>query len=427
MTEDRRTVRPDVGLVSYPRTRVTVSRGPDSGRSRELTSLPLRVGSSSQSELVLTDPDVAERHCALEAVTGGIRIRDEGSGAPVFVGSARVFDAIVEPPFELSLGQSSLSLEALATSESREQSVAERFGDLRGRSARMRELFAELERVSVGEGNVLIEGERGSGRELVAESIHDASRRATGPFVVVRCNELSETPAGDEQAAARPATLEQELAFERAAQGTIYLHEIAALSLELQNALVRLLVGRAPTGGARTDARLLVSSSKNLSAEAERGGFLPELLQALSASHVRIPPLRDRMEDLPLLAEHFLSRAHPSCDSSAIARPLWHALAAYSWPGNVRELWSALDALALSERSHGAAQGSGEERVVSGSSPGIELVPLRIARRAAAEEFERSYLSALLARTEGNVTRAAAIAEVSRQMVQKLQRKHRVG
>jgi len=344
----------------------------------------------------------------------------------VFLGSTRVIDAIAPPPFQLSLGESSLSLESLSTIEEREQSVVERFGDLRGHSARMRELFAELGRVALAEGNVLIEGERGSGRELVAESIHDASRRATGPFVVVRCSELSQGVAGDD---ARPGALEQELAFERAAQGTLYLHEIALLSLELQSALVALLgVGRARTGG--SDARLLVSSSKNLSAEVERGGFLPELLQALSASSVRIPPLRDRMEDLPLLVEHFLSRAHPSCDSSAIARPLRNALAAYSWPGNVRELWSALDALVTSGSLHAeGAEGPREEGQASGPSrfPAMDLVPLRIARRTAAEEFERSYLAALLTRTEGNVTRAAAIAEVSRQMVQKLQRKHKVG
>jgi two-component system nitrogen regulation response regulator GlnG len=427
MTEDRRTVRPNVSLVSYARVRLAVSRGPDSGRSLELTNLPLRVGTSSESDLVLTDAKVAARHCALEPVREGIRIRDEGSGAPVFLGSLRVFDAIAEPPFELSLGQSSLSLEPLSTSEEREQSVAERFGDLWGSSARMRELFAELGRVALGEGNVLIEGERGSGRELVAESIHDASRRATGPFVVVRCNELSEATAGDEQADARPAVLEQEMAFERAAQGTIYLHEITALSVGLQVALARRLAGRRErTGGHGADARLLTSSSKNLSVEVERGGFLAELFQALSLSIVRIPPLRDRIEDVPLLASHFLSRAHPSWDPTAIPRSLWNALSAYSWPGNVRELWSALDALVSGAPLH--PEGPEGSRAASDApSPSSEIAPLRIARRNAAEEFERSYLAALLARTEGNVTRAAAIAEVSRQMVQKLQRKHKVG
>jgi len=419
MTEVR-TVRPPGGLANYARFRLTVSRGPDKGRSVELTSQPLRVGSSSESDLVLVDADVAARHCALEPISDGIRVRDEGSGAPVFVGGLRVIDVIAQPPFELLLGQTSLSLEPLPAHEEREQSAAERFGDLRGRSARMRELFAELGQVALGDGSVLIEGERGSGRQLTAESIHDASGRAAEPFVVVHCSDGSEiSPDADPRGALKELTE----AFERAALGTLYLHEITLLSDELQAELVRLLGGRS----ARSDVRLLASSSKNLSAEV-RHGFHAELLRALSASRVRIPPLRDRMEDLPLLVEHFLSRSQSFCDSSIIPASVWNAFAVYSWPGNVRELWSTLEAFTSHERLS-KEETDARSHVNAGTAPpsSVELMPLRIARRNAAEEFERSYLAALLARTEGNVTRAAAIAEVSRQMVQKLQRKHKVG
>lgn len=425
MTEDR-TLRPPPNLSSYPRVRLLVSSGPDSGLNLEFSSATVRVGSSSESDLVLSDPGVVARHCCLEVVAGGVRVRDEGSGATVLLGKVRVFDAIAELPFELALGQSRLSFEALADSERREHAGAERFGDLVGSSLRMRELFAQLALVAGGEGSVLIEGERGSGRELVAESIHDASRRASGAFVVFDCQEPPLPELGRELDTADEADSAPARALERAVGGSLYLHEVGFLPHEMQEALVGLVASEAARAGSAR-ARLIASSSKNLSAEVKRGNFCADLLQTLDAARVRIPPLRDRSEDLSLLVGQFLARAHPAFDPATLPRSLWNALAEYHWPGNVSELWSTLQALTTAHEPRVAERAAARAEGLGDAGAGSELVPLRVARRAAAEQFERNYLAGLLARTQGNVTRAAAIAEVSRQMVQKLLRKHKVG
>jgi DNA-binding NtrC family response regulator len=159
----------------------------------------------------------------------------------------------------------------------------------------------------------------------------------------------------------------------------------------------------------------------------KRGGFRQDLYFRLAAAHVTVPPLRDRMEDLPLLIEHFLTQERPPRSINEVSSEVWDIFRAYRWPGNVRELRNAVQRmLVMPERTMrelplNAANVGPAERF-SG-----EIVPLRIARRDASDTFERSYLEAVLDKTEGNVTRAAAIAEVSRQMVQKLMRKHGLG
>lgn len=421
-------------LVAYPVFRVSVTEGPDAGASRELSSLPLRIGSSTQNDLILSDPRVAQRHCVLEAVASGLRIRDEGAERGVFLGSVRVYDAVAVPPFQLLLGETLLSLEQLPRTSTRARSGLERFGDLLGRSERMRELFAELSEIALSADSVLIEGERGTGRELIAESLHDESFRGGRPFVVLDCGDLLKTPSEDDLLGHEPGAFAGAREgsagiFERAASGAVYLHEVGALPLRLQAELVRVLEsGEVRRRGARDaqplDVRLLASTSRDLQAEAQRGTFNHELLTRLAQRRVRVPPLRDRMEDLALLAEHFLRRqnARPQ-DFPAV---LWEMFASYRWPGNVQELSTVLESLVAAGQSlHTAtlAPHAPPELERARESPRIE--PLHLARQTARERFEQDYLRQILARTDGNVTRAAAIAEVSRQMLQKLMRKYR--
>jgi transcriptional regulator with PAS, ATPase and Fis domain len=162
-----------------------------------------------------------------------------------------------------------------------------------------------------------------------------------------------------------------------------------------------------------------------LASEVERGNFREDVFFRVATTHVYVPPLRDRMEDLPILVEHFLRRANAAITNDDIPEHVWSMLRSYSWPGNVRELQNAVQRLLVTpDRTLGSVTRRPSPPPSTPTTPAKVLQPLRLARREAADDFERHYLRDLLSRSDGNVTRGAAIAEVSRQMIQKLMRKH---
>jgi transcriptional regulator with GAF, ATPase, and Fis domain len=424
-------------VVRYSRMLVAVIEGQHDGLRVEAAGSVVRVGSAPDNTMVLCGDDAVSRHhCEIVPIPEGVTVRDAGSKNGSYVGSIRISNATFRDSFLLRVGASVLSVALLAEAVEREQSLLDRFGDLLGRSDRMRELFADLARISASNVSVLIEGETGTGKELVAESIHAASARATGPYVVFDCSAVAPTLAeselfGHERGAFTGAGSSRIGVFEQADGGTIFLDELGELPRELQPKLLRVLekgeVRR--VGSNRTisvDVRVVAATNRNLASEVERGNFREDVFFRVAATHVYVPPLRDRMEDLPLLVEHFLRRASGSYVVTDIPDHVWRMLRSYPWPGNVRELQNAVQRLLVTpDRALGTARRRAELPVArAAGTPTKALGPLRIARREAADEFERAYLRDLLARSEGNVTRGAAIAEVSRQMIQKLMRKH---
>jgi hypothetical protein len=184
-------------VVSYRKVRVFVEKGPDAGRECFIVNQTLRVGSSSDNDLVLSDRFVSRRHCAIEPVSDGLRLRDEGARNAVLLNGIRIRDATVSGAVRLSLGDTVLLVEPQDAREEREQAVENRFGDLLGQSTRMRELFVDLARIAKSNVTLLIEGETGTGKELVAESVHAHSPRASGPFVVFDCGAVAPQLAED--------------------------------------------------------------------------------------------------------------------------------------------------------------------------------------------------------------------------------------
>ncbi|HMA93830.1 MAG TPA: sigma 54-interacting transcriptional regulator [Polyangiaceae bacterium] len=427
-------------LVKYSKIRVSVVEGPDAGASRELVGDSLRVGSASDNDLVLADATASRHHCSLEPVGGGVRIRDEGSTNGIFINNMRIYDLVVSSPVQLQLGSTKLSVEPLSEVATREQTSAERFGDLLGRSSRMRELFADLARIAPTDVTLLIEGETGTGKELVADSVHRASKRASGPFIVFDCGAVAPTLVESElfgqvkgaftEAVNRPGL------FEQADGGTIFLDELGELSKELQPKLLRVLERREVRrlGAQRTtpvDVRVIAATHRNLAAEVQRGNFREDLYFRLSTAHVRVPPLRDRMDDLPLLVEHFLNRANSPQGLEQIPPPLWSMFKAHRWPGNVRELWNLVQRFLVTpervfpaESAPGSAAGPGNLTQPPALPTAGTLPPLRVARRDASDNFERAYITTLMQKTGGNKRSASAMADVSRQMLEKLMAKH---
>jgi transcriptional regulator with PAS, ATPase and Fis domain len=423
-------------LVRYAKVRLEVVRGPDAGLAVEIAGQSAKVGTGEDNDLIVTDDTVSRRHCELEAVSGGMRVRDAGSTNGVFSGGMRVYDAVLPLEARLRLGDTELAMVALDETVEREQTTRDRFGDVLGASPKMRELFADLERIAATDVTLLIEGETGTGKDLVAESVHRASARGAGPFVVFDCGAVSPSLIeselfGHERGAFTGAAQAHEGVFEQADGGSLFLDEIGELPKELQPKLLRVLEKRQlrRVGGTKVvdfDVRVIAATNRHLRAEVARDQFRQDLYFRLAAAQVSVPALRERMEDLPLLVRHFLSLERPPRSASDISREVWDLLRAYRWPGNVRELRNAVQRLLVTpDRALRELTAAGEipHGAPAPSSP-AEVLPLRIARREANDAFERDYLAAVLAAAEGNVTRAAGLAEVSRQNIQKMLKKH---
>ena len=417
-----------------------MSAGPDTGQYVDVAGAPIRVGSSSDNDLVLTDTTVSRRHCEIELTTKGLRIRDSGSTNGVVVAGLRAYDALVPQSARIRVGDTELTASPLADTVERQQASTDRFGSLLGRAARMRELFATLEQVADSNFTLLIEGETGTGKDVVAESVHRESARRDGPFVVFDCGSVAPNLAeselfGHERGAFTGAVAARAGVFEQADGGTLFLDEIGELPKELQPKLLRVLEKREVkrVGGNRTvcvDVRVIAATNRNLRSEISQGNFREDLFFRLAAAHVVVPPLRDRLEDLPLLVAHFLGADAPEQNEKDIPPAIWEMLRLHRWPGNVRELRNAVQRLALGLQGPvllGAGSATDGSIAAGFERPGGGFVCLRDARREAGDAFEEAYVRAVLAKTGGNVTRAAGVADISRQMMQRLMRKHGLG
>lgn len=286
-------------------------------------------------------------------------------------------------------------------------------GGLLGRSPAIRSVLQVVERVAPTDATVLVTGETGTGKELVARAIHDQSKRGDGPFVAVNCAALSEGLLeselfGHKRGAFTGAMRDRTGLFEAAAGGTILLDEIGDVSPGVQHRLLRVLQERelTPVGAVRPvsiDVRVVAATNRDLRAEMEGGRFRDDLYYRLNVVRIELPPLRARREDIPLIAEAFFTRverrSHSACSPLAM-----RLLQAYRWPGNVRELLSVL------ESSHINA---GERRIEAQHLP-TDLRGTRDAangtgeryRREAPTHDERAAISTALAETGG--ARAAA-------------------
>jgi transcriptional regulator with GAF, ATPase, and Fis domain len=426
-------------VVHYPKTRIAVAGGPNRGYSTEAAGVVLRVGTSSDNDLVLDDHTVSRRHCEIDLTGDGIRIRDTNSRNGVFANGMRIYDAILTGSVTIQIGETSLAVTPLTDTVVKMQAHADRFGGILGTAPRMRELFADLERIAATDLSVLIEGETGTGKDLIAESIHRASARCEQPFVVFDCGAVAPTLAeselfGHERGAFTGAVTSRAGVFEMASGGTLFIDEFGELGKELQPKLLRVLERQEVrrVGGSTTipvNVRIVAATNRNLNSEVERGAFRQDLFFRVVGAQLSVPPLRDRIEDLPLLVEHFLSQEDPPRSISVVPPVVWEMFRAYNWPGNVRELRNAVRRLLVTpERALGPVSTPAPRTAPSeGAAPLLGargLLPMPIARREVNEAFEKAYVEAALERAQGSVTRAAAAAEVSRQFFTKLVHKH---
>jgi DNA-binding NtrC family response regulator len=303
-----------------------------------------------------------------------------------------------------------------------------RFGDMIGGSTEMRRIYAILERVAPTDATVLVQGETGTGKELVARALHQASPRASGPFVAVDCGAIADNLVESElfghvRGAFTGAVSNRLGLFEQAAGGTLLLDEVGELPIALQPKLLRVLESREvrPLGtnvARRVDVRIVAATNRPLARAVNDGSFREDLYYRLAVVQVVLPPLRARREDVVPLARHFHGVfAGPD---APFPESLIPTLTARGWPGNVRELRNFVER-SVSMGWVASADAAPETPV----PPGIEALvptdlPLKKARAAWVARFETLYIQALLRRTGGNVTRTAQLAGVNRRWLQRL-------
>jgi DNA-binding NtrC family response regulator len=406
-----------------------VKNGPDKGATAQVRSLRFRAGALQGNDLQLKDPSVSGHHFEIQLEPLGYRIRDLGSRNGTFVGGTRVLDAFLPSPGVITAGATELSFRVTDDVVELPASSADRFGPLLGASLPMRELFAQLERLAQGEATVLVTGETGTGKELVAEALHENSPRASGPLVVVDCGALAPTLVeselfGHEKGAFTGANEARAGVFERAKGGTVFLDEIGELALELQPRLLRVLErrevqrlgGKAPV---KVDVRIVAATHRELEAEVNKGKFRADLFYRLSVLRVQMPALRERLEDVPLLVEHFLTSLKLP-GAAAVDKATLDRLSAHAWPGNVRELRNAVERLA-----YGAAPFNAKPTVAvastDGGGAGVDLeVPFLLQKEQLVGAFERRYAEALLKYSGDNLAKGARKAGLTRMAVVKM-------
>ncbi len=418
--------------------KVEVIAGPDRGRSAALRSGGLVIGSAPDCDLALTDRAVSSRHLEIQASGDGFLLRDMGSTNGTRVGDLKVQLATMTGPVDIALGRTRLRFVPGEEQESFPLSPRESFGSMLGKSLAMRRCFALLERAAQTDSSVLLEGESGTGKEVAAESVHQASRRANGPFAVVDCGAVAENLIecelfGHERGAFTGASTGRIGAFEQADGGTLFLDEIGELPLAMQPRLLRFLERRevrrvGGTGTRRVDVRIIAATNRRLDEMVAEGGLRQDLFFRLAVLRVELPPLRRRREDVPLLALALARRLRKDVDPAAwLPERTLHVLESYDWPGNVRELRNVIERLAaVPELKPEALLGSGGAPA-QGRSAELEALlhlPYHAAKAQLLESFERRYLEGMLEREGGVVARAAERAGIPRQSFSRLLHKH---
>jgi two-component system, NtrC family, response regulator GlrR len=410
--------------------------GQQKAQERVLALDLIDVGSSPECELICDDPQVSRRHCQLGLAEEGISLEDLGSKNGTFVNGVRISKVWVAPGQVITLGSSRLELVLAKKTTQVPLYRGAKFGGVTGASIVMRGLFAELERAAKSDATLLLWGETGTGKELVARAVHDEGTRASGPFVVVDCGAVPEALLeaelfGHDPGAFSGAERAREGLVEQAEGGTLFLDEIGELPLVAQTALLRLLERKSfrRVGGnedKKADVRIIAATHRDLRARVAAREFREDLYFRLAVLEVTLPPLRQRLDDLPLLVEGFLAEKSPARTLSDLPAGLLDMFKSHNWPGNVRELKNVIERLRAFPNLPPDELLQRDPRTAIGIAPLFSHLPLRQARDAAVDHFEREYIREKLAKHQGSVAAAAAEIGVSRQFLYRLMARHDV-
>lgn len=435
-------------VISLRKCQLVVVEGPNRGKKFTLSKDVVKVGKRENNDLVITDTTVSRNHLEIVYKEDSFLLRDLDSTNGTFINGTRVKEAYLAPGDHIKVGNTTLEFVAFDEKVRIEPSKLDSFGEMVGKSIKMRQIFSILEKISPTHATVIIEGETGTGKELVARAVHENSQRKGNAFVVFDCsavapNLIESELFGHERGAFTGAVKSRRGAFEAASSGTIFLDEIGELTLDLQPKLLRALEQRevrrvganVPT---KIDVRVICATNRNLKKEIDEGRFREDLYYRLSVIKITLPPLRDRPEDIPVLLEKFLTTAkfNQLADGNLKVRKVddnaLKVLSRYDWPGNVRELSNIIErACSFVEgdtisKAHldfiFAEMSHGEDRT---ERMKVEAdIPFKDAKQKIVESFEKEYLQDLLQRNNHNLSKASREAKIDRKHLRNLLKKH---
>jgi transcriptional regulator with GAF, ATPase, and Fis domain len=422
---------------------LTVIEGPDAGAQVRAQTSEISIGTAPGNDLVLTDASVSRHHLTIAATVQGFLLRDLGSSNGTWAGGARIVEGYLDDGTRVRAGRTTLRIDQVDEDICEALSPDERFGRLLGGSQGMRRIFASLPRVAQSDSTVLLEGETGTGKGVLAAAIHEASPRATRPFVVLDCTAIAPSLIeselfGHAKGSFTGASADRAGAFEQAGDGTIFIDEIGELPLDMQPKLLRVLEERTVKRvGANqriaSKARVIAATNRDLRSQVNRGSFRADLYYRLNVVRIHIPPLRERGSDVERLARHFYAELVPG---RAMPDELVASLLRHAWPGNIRELRAAveravlLDDLALGSLDAASSLGALEAATAPDAAPSDDIdlgVSFRVAKQRAADRWEKRYVLALMAKAKGNLSEAARLVSTDRGYLRTLLRKYGVG
>ena len=428
-------------------------------RTLEFDKEVVRIGGMDDNDIILRDDTVSRYHCRIVQDEPGYIVEDLHSTNGTYVNDVRIREAYLAPGCSIGVGKARLAFHAREEEVRIVPSSRDRCGLLIGQNSRMREIYAILEKISPSAATVVIEGETGTGKEVVAQTIHGLSPRAERELIVFDCgavppNLLESELFGHEKGSFTGAIMTRRGLFEAADGGTIFLDEIGELPLELQPKLLRSIERReirrvGATKPIKVDVRILAATNRNLKDEVKAGRFREDLYYRLSVVRLPLPALRERRDDVPLLAQHILDTASYNRDAGGqphlrgISPEALEALCAYDWPGNVRELVNVIeravsfcdgDVIGLGDLPEPLSSMAGAPAMSAfdmvrppdsvAEAMDDELVAFKDAKEQWVSRFERDYIVLLLKRYKGNISHAAREADIDRKYFRKLMKKH---
>jgi DNA-binding NtrC family response regulator len=369
---------------------------------------PMVIGKGPTADILISDPTVSKRHAEIRRTPSGVQLIDLGSRNGTKVNGIAVHGALLDTGVTVTVGRSKLRFECDTPLKAANQPT--RFGEAMGRSPGMRQVFSLLERIAPTDLTITILGETGTGKDVLARAVHKNSSRRNGPFVVFDCGAVAPTLIesqlfGHQKGAFTGAVDTRAGAFEMANGGTLFLDEIGELALDLQPKLLRVLEQRRLSrvggeGDIGVDVRVIAATNRDLEREVQAGRFREDLYFRLSTAVVRLPPLRERQDDLVDLATHFAREQ----GGVGVSQEAMNIICAYDWPGNVRELRNVIaGAVAVVEGPELTAKDFVFFRKRR-REPTLEGLPL--AGRSL-ESIERTAIRQTLNECEGNKTQAA--------------------
>lgn len=414
------------------RIQITVTAGNDRGLSRELEEdTVISIGHAADNDIRLSDPTVSHYHVELFLRDNSVRVRDLESRNGTYVGQARILDAEIESGTILGLGHTQIRIGDITLGEPASEELFQGIDGIVAESQAMKQVVRQIRRVASVTSSVLVQGETGTGKEVVARAIHRLSERNKRPFVVVDCGALSADLIlselfGHEKGAFTNAERLHTGAFERANGGTLFLDEIGELPLSVQPALLGAIERRSfrRVGGERElelDVRIIAATHRDLRGAANAGTFRADLYYRLAVTRIVVPPLRERYSDLAELARQFAREITGSADAQPFDGRALEMLRLQHFHGNVRELRNLVEnqiVMGVFDLPPNTTRMPNAGRTTSA------MVTYREARTEVLLNFEREYLSRLIAACGNNVSEAARRAQMDRPYLLSLLRKH---